>query len=98
MYQVPSEVDTLVKTNPVSLLLTVTFAPGTTDPVVSVMAPIIVAVPVDDWAKRLAANRAEAKVRRKYIRGLLRRNTIHEVGWLSTARSADVRRLTCPQL
>src|SRR2546428_11003136 len=68
MYQVPSVVETLEKTNPASLFVTVTFAPGTTDPVESVTAPVIVAVPVDDWAKRLAANRPQAKMRRKYIR------------------------------
>src|SRR6267378_1535089 len=67
MYQVPSDVETLVKTNPAPLLVTVTLAPGMMDPVESVTAPTMVAVPVDDWAKRLAAHRAQAKNRRKCI-------------------------------
>src|SRR5882724_6402497 len=67
MYQVPSDVETLVKTNPAPLLVTVTLAPGMIDPVESVTAPTMVAVPVDDWANRLDAHRAQAKNRRKRI-------------------------------
>src|SRR5262249_46730203 len=50
MYQVPSDVVTLVKTNPAAALVTVILAPGTTDPVLSVTAPTMVAVPVEDCA------------------------------------------------
>jgi hypothetical protein len=65
-YHVPSDVETLVNTNPASLLVMVTFAPATTEPVESVTAPIMVAVPVEDWANRPVANTTHAKQMRKY--------------------------------
>jgi hypothetical protein len=80
MYQVPSDVETLVKTNPASLLVTVTFAPGATDPVESVTAPTMVAVPVDDWANTLTAESVQTKPKRKYINGLLRAHPIDKRG------------------
>src|ERR1043166_3674813 len=50
MYHVPSGVLTLPNTNPESAFVTVIFAPGTTAPDVSVTAPVMVAVPVEDCA------------------------------------------------
>src|SRR6266853_3785918 len=65
MYQVPSAVVILVKTNPAPVLVAVILAPGTTDPVLSMTAPTMVAVPVEDCATRLTATRAnESRSRR----------------------------------
>src|SRR5689334_23523727 len=64
MYQVPSVVVTLVNTNPAPVLVTVTLAPGTIAPVVSVTAPTIVAVPVEDWAASVAASSADESRKR----------------------------------
>src|SRR5215831_2724573 len=64
MYHVPSAVVTLVKTNPAPALVTLTFAPTTTAPVLSVTAPIMVAVPVDDCAARLTTTSAKESRRR----------------------------------
>jgi hypothetical protein len=61
MYHVPSVVETLAKTNPAPALVTVIFAPGTTAPVLSVTAPTIVAVPVDDCATSLTATRSDKR-------------------------------------
>src|SRR3954452_20688142 len=68
MYHVPSDVVTLVNTNPAAALVTVILAPGTTAPVLSVTAPTMVAVPVGEWAKRLHAMRAEVATRRRNIK------------------------------
>src|SRR5215510_2513081 len=70
MYHVPSAVVRLLKTNPAPVLVTVIFAPGTTDPVLSMTAPTMVAVPVDDCATRLTATRASESRRRRNMGGL----------------------------
>ena len=55
----------LALTNPAAALVTEILAPGITDPVVSVTAPTMVAVPVDDCAPRPAAKRADESSRRR---------------------------------
>src|SRR5438105_15695552 len=68
MYQVPSFVVTLLKTNPVSLFVTVTLACCTTAPVVSLTSPVMVAVPVEDCPNKFAARSTAPRTRRKCIR------------------------------
>src|SRR5436853_5320278 len=67
MYQVPSELVRLLKVKFVPVCTTVIFAPGSTEPVGSVTAPSIVAVPVV-WASALVAMKPSAnRVRRRCL-------------------------------